>query len=80
VHGTVLAMRPIAALPGGEVSQVMAGLAGSPAITPGPALCEYIVRVDDGRLISVVQPALPALDPGRDVAVIRSGRTRLQPV
>jgi hypothetical protein len=73
-------MRPIAGLPSAEVSQLIAGLAGSPGPKTTLLLCEYIVRSDDGRLISVVQPPAPALAPGLDVMIIRGGQTRLQPV
>jgi outer membrane lipoprotein SlyB len=79
-HGTILAMRPVAGLPFGEVSQVMAGLAGPLGLKTTPTLCEYIVRADDGRLMSVVQPPAPTLTPGLEVAIIRGSQTRLQPV
>ena len=43
------------------------------------AQMEFIVRLADGRMISIVQPSEPAHRAGEHVTVLRGPRTRLAP-
>ncbi len=81
----VLTVRPIVAVPedtGGWRAALLngAGESGGPA-APGASLAEFIVRVDDGATLSIVQPNPDGLRVGERVVLARpspaSGSPRL---
>ncbi len=68
--GTILVVRKAEAAPG-----VLAAI-GQAAATDDPAT-EFIVREDDGQVISVVQPGGAGLGPGARVVILHGTATRL---
>jgi outer membrane lipoprotein SlyB len=69
-YGTILVVRQAEAAPG-----VLAAL-GQAAAADDPAV-EFIVREDDGQVISVVQPGGSAFTPGERVMILHGAATRL---
>lgn len=78
--GVIVSARPVAAARAGGVEGSILGAVGAPAAGgAGAAACEFIVREDDGRTLSVVQAPAAGLQPGRRVVVSAGVRTRLMP-
>ncbi len=69
-YGTILVARQAEAAPG-----VLAAL-GQAAGADDPAV-EFIVREDDGQVVSVVQPGGSRLTPGERVMIVHGAATRL---
>lgn len=85
-RGVIVAVRPVtfpqAAAPDPQRPDprrnVLALLSAAPPAT-GRMADEFIVREDGGRILSIVQPPMPGLQPGRPVTVQRGARTRILP-
>ena len=69
--GTIVAVRPVQA--DDWRRSVLAAL-GTPGAAPGAGVAEFIVRLEDGRAISVVQPDPGTLRAGSRVAVLPGGQ------
>jgi outer membrane lipoprotein SlyB len=74
-YGIIAAMRP-ANIVGRDARGTILRLIGAAAAPDGDAM-EFIVRVDDGDTISVVQADTQRLRPGERVEVTASAPTRL---
>ncbi len=78
VRGVVVEERP--ALTGGAAAAILAALR-VPAAADQPVAAaqdvEFIVRTDDGRTLSVVQPNRAALRAGEPVILLQDGHTSL---
>jgi outer membrane lipoprotein SlyB len=73
-HTSIVAVRPVPALVGDGMAARVLGSASHPV-----NLAEFIVRTDDGRTLSVVQPADAALKPGTSALLTAGARPRLTP-
>jgi hypothetical protein len=69
-HGTILVVRQAEAAPG-----VLAAVGEVPG-ADDPAM-EFIVREDDGHVVSVVEPGGSRLAPGERVLILHGAETRL---
>lgn len=79
--GTILSVRTVTAPDGGSVLQVAlladAGGITTPGAGVGRPVMEFIVRQDDGAIISVVQSNVLGFHPGDRVSIQRADRVRL---
>jgi len=76
--GTIVSMRVVApAARDPWRAALMADVAGD--ADDHQAQMEFIVRLADGSMISIVQPSEPAHRTGEHVTVLRGPRTRLAP-
>jgi outer membrane lipoprotein SlyB len=75
-NGTLLTVRPVATPTDSAGAHWRDLLLDGAAATPGAGravrIAEYIVRVDDGSTISIVQADDAALRPGRRVMILRN--------
>lgn len=69
-YGTILVARQAEAAPGVLAALGEAGAADDPAV-------EFIVREDDGQVVSVVQPGGSRLAPGERVMIVHGAETRI---
>lgn len=80
-RGIILSARQVILQIAGGENGVLGAL-GAPA-TEGMAMApamEFIVRQDDGRVISVIEPVPNAFRPGEHVRIVRGLDTRLRPL
>ena len=79
--GTILSVRTVTAPDGGSVWQAAlladAGGVTTPGAGGGRPVMEFIVRQDDGAIISVVQSNVLGFHPGDRVSIQRADRVRL---
>ena len=79
--GTILSVRTVTTPDGGSVLQAAlladAGGVTTPGNGGGRSVTEFIVRQDDGAIISVVQSNLLGFHPGDRVSIQRADRVRL---
>jgi outer membrane lipoprotein SlyB len=79
--GTILSMRTVTAPDGGSPLQAGlladAGGAMTPNDTSNRPVMEFIVRQDDGAIISIVQSNQLGFSPGDRVSILRDNRARL---
>lgn len=73
--GEVVAVRPVA--PGAR--RLVLGALGVDTAPSAVPASEYIVRLGDGSVVSVVEPGMPALRRGAAVRVIETDPPRLLP-
>ena len=75
--GTVLGLRPVA--PPDTLAPLRAALigGGDHSGNDDRSLVEFIVRVDDGTVLSIVQPNDQALRKGDRVIIVHGEQTRL---
>jgi outer membrane lipoprotein SlyB len=75
--GTILSMRPVDARSG--IDPVRAALLddGGGNDDGNRSLVEFIVRVDNGAVLSIVQTNEPGFRKGDHVIIVRDGRSRL---
>ena len=76
-RGTLLAMRPVPGSDPPPVRLLLAQLGGGP---PPAGNVEFIVRREDGDLLAVVQPGVPALRPERPVLILPGMPPRIVPL
>ena len=79
--GIILSVRTVTTLDGGSVLQAAlladAGGAATPGNGGGRPITEFIVRQDDGAIISVVQSNVLGFHAGDRVSIQRADRVRL---
>jgi outer membrane lipoprotein SlyB len=77
-YGVIAAIRPLP-LPGAVSARILAAVGALPTgLAPAPVRrCEFIIAEDDGRAVSVIQAADPALHPGERIALHLGARTRI---
>jgi outer membrane lipoprotein SlyB len=79
-YGVIASLRPVARPIGGPGASILAavgmgGAAGAQAAVP--AETEFVIRADDGRTLSVMQPNDQDFHAGERVALSRGARTRI---
>lgn len=79
--GTILSARPVGRNAGspGARDQVLLAL-GAPSETPPEPATEFIIRLADGNLLSVMQSGATSLHAGDRVRILRARGTRLEPL
>lgn len=79
--GTILSARPVGPNAGspGARDQVLAAI-GAPSEIPSQPATEFIIRLADGNLLSVMQPGATSLHAGDRVRILRERGTRLEPL
>lgn len=79
--GTIVSMRPVTETDAGNPLQAVlladASGAAPPSNAAGRPIMEFIVRQDDGGIISVVQSNEAGFRPGDRVSILRGDRIRL---
>lgn len=79
--GTILSMRTVTAGSKSESWRAVlladAGTAGTVSDSGSSPVVEFIVRVDSGAILSIVQANEPGFRPGDRVIILRDSQTRL---
>jgi outer membrane lipoprotein SlyB len=75
-RGTIVAVRPVPVGAPEPARVLLSGLAGA-GPSDGDHVYEFIVRTENGAMISVVQPESAVLLPGEHVSILRGAETRI---